>query len=251
MSWYEVRGKDGCFAEGAEIGEPGPTLPDGARGNFMLAMGTFYSALDAVVGERERGTLETLLVSPLERGEILLGKYAWVLSASVVTLVLNLASMALFLGFLLQLVDIGEDVQVQIAPGAFGLIFVTAILTAALLSAVLMTAAIPAKTYREGQATLTPLYLMTMAPGLIVASSQQPFTVKQACVPLLNSCALFEAALKGEATVATVGITWVVLVAVTAAVLAVAARIVSREDIYLDPDLSLRRLLGGLGGRAR
>ncbi len=219
---------------------------------LMLAMGTFYAALDAVVGERERGTLETLLVSPLRRVEFILGKYLWVLSASVLSLVLNLASMAVFLAFVLKLVDIGEDIHVGISPGAFGLILVTAILTAGFLSAVLMLLAVPARTYREGQATLTPAYLVTMIPGLVVATSSAPFDLKVALVPLLNSTALFEAALKGDAGVGPVAVTWIVLAVATIAVLVAATRVMSREDVYLENELSLRQLFGGRrtgGGR--
>ena len=218
---------------------------------LMLAMGTFYAGLDTVVGERERGTLETLLVSPLKRGEIILGKYLWVLLASVTTMVLNLASMAFFLGFVLKLIDSEEKIQVGIAPSAFVLILVTAILTAALVSAVLMVAAIPARSYREGQATLTPLYLLILVPGLVVASSAAPFTWRHALVPLLNSTALFEAALEGSAEATPVAVTWIVLAVATAIALRVAARIVAREDVYLENEMSLRELLRGRGGRNR
>jgi sodium transport system permease protein len=217
---------------------------------LMLGLGTFYSALDAVVGERERGTLETILTSPLRRAELLLGKYVFVVLASVVALVLNLASMTIFLGFVLKLLDV-EGVSLQVSPEAFLLIVVTALFTAAFLAAVLMVIAIPSKTYREGQAVLTPFYFATFIPGLMVSTSNDPFSLRQAAIPLLNSVALFKSALLGELPAGPILVTLAVLAAATGLALAVASRIVGREEVYLDPRVTLRGLLALAGRRNR
>jgi sodium transport system permease protein len=66
---------------------------------FLLVMmsltGAFYPAIDLCAGEKERGTMETLLISPASRSEIVLGKFLTVMLASVMTAVLNLVSMGL------------------------------------------------------------------------------------------------------------------------------------------------------------
>ena len=66
---------------------------------FLLVMmsltGAFYPAIDLCAGEKERGTMETLLISPATRAEIVLGKFLTVMLASVMTAVLNLVSMGL------------------------------------------------------------------------------------------------------------------------------------------------------------
>src|SRR5262249_46640037 len=66
---------------------------------FLLVMmsltGAFYPAIDVCAGEKERGTMETLLISPASRTEIVLGKFFTVMLASVMTAVLNLVSMGL------------------------------------------------------------------------------------------------------------------------------------------------------------
>ena len=66
---------------------------------FLLVMmsltGAFYPAVDLCAGEKERGTMETLLISPASRAEIVLGKFLTVMLASVMTAVLNLVSMGL------------------------------------------------------------------------------------------------------------------------------------------------------------
>lgn len=218
---------------------------------LMLTMGTFASALDTVVGERERGTLETLLVSPVSKGEVLIGKYLFVVISSLVAFVLNLASMSLFLGFVLRLIDVGEEVQLGIDPGAFALVFLAAVLLAAFLAAVVMTLAIPACSYREGQAVLNPFYLLTMVPGLVVVSSSEPFGMSQALIPVLNATALFKSALRGEFPREPFLVTYLVLAVCVAAALMFAAHLASREDVLLEPRMSLRQLLTGKrGGRS-
>ena len=76
---------------------------------FLLVMmsltGAFYPAIDLCAGEKERGTMETLLISPASRTEIVLGKFFTVMLASVLTALLNLVSMGLT-GF--QLAHVGR-----------------------------------------------------------------------------------------------------------------------------------------------
>ena len=62
---------------------------------MMSLTGAFYPAIDLCAGEKERGTMETLLISPASRSEIVLGKFLTVMLASVMTALLNLVSMGL------------------------------------------------------------------------------------------------------------------------------------------------------------
>ena len=62
---------------------------------MMSLTGAFYPAVDLCAGEKERGTMETLLISPASRTEIVLGKFFTVMLASVMTALLNLVSMGL------------------------------------------------------------------------------------------------------------------------------------------------------------
>ena len=62
---------------------------------IMALTGAFYPAIDLCAGEKERGTMETLLLSPASRTEIVLGKFFTVMLASITTALLNLVSMGL------------------------------------------------------------------------------------------------------------------------------------------------------------
>ena len=121
--------------------------------------GAFYPAIDLCAGEKERGTLETLLSSPAERSEIVLGKLLTIMLFSIVTAVLNLLSMGIT-GWLVlaQLPGFGLPPPTAIAALARGL--------AADLGPVQRACAWPWRPLpgarKEGQYYLMPLLLITM-----------------------------------------------------------------------------------------
>ncbi len=157
---------------------------------FLLVMmsltGAFYPAIDLCAGEKERGTMETLLISPATRSEIVLGKFLTVMLASVTTAMLNLLSMGLTGVQLASQVGAltGHGARRSttaassslIAPptlqAAFWMILLL-IPLAAFFSAVCVALAVLARSMKEGQYYMTPLYLicmplifLTLMPGL-------------------------------------------------------------------------------------
>src|SRR5262249_25750770 len=131
--------------------------------------GAFYPAIDLCAGEKERGTLETLLSSPAERLEIVWGKLLTVMVFSIATAVLNLTSMAVTGSFILsQLPNFGPP-----PFAAFAWLLVALVPMAALFSALCLALAAFARSSKEGQYYLMPLVLITMpltvlpmAPGV-------------------------------------------------------------------------------------
>lgn len=129
--------------------------------------GAFYPAVDLCAGEKERGTLETLLCSPALRTEIVWGKLLTVMTFSMATSLLNLASMG-FTGMLIarQLLSAGGDGAAQFgAPPLASIAWLLVALPpmAALFSALALAIAAFARSSKEGQYYLMPL-LMVMMP---------------------------------------------------------------------------------------
>jgi sodium transport system permease protein len=164
----------------------------------ILTTGALYPALDATVGERERETLETTLVTPASRLAIVLGKYVAVVAFALLAFVLNSASM-LFTFYHLQDqlkfqgLQIGFLSSLAIAAGAT--------LLALFLSAVMMLLGLMAKSFKEGQSYLTPVYLLAMGPSFLASSPDVKLTPVLACVPVANVALLFREALRGGETV--------------------------------------------------
>ncbi len=116
--------------------------------------GAFYPAIDLCAGEKERGTLETLLSSPAERSEIVWGKLLTVMSFSVVSAVLNLISMGVTGSFVVGMLT----KQVGPPPLLTPLWLLIALLPiSALFSALCLALAAFARSSKEGQYYLMPL----------------------------------------------------------------------------------------------
>ncbi|WP_165245396.1 ABC transporter permease subunit/CPBP intramembrane protease [Paludisphaera soli] len=174
---------------------------------LMSLTGAFYPAVDLCAGEKERGTMETLLISPAGRAEIVMGKFLAVLVASVTTAVLNLISMGVTGLQLAQRAsgfggaDPARQAAAALAPptlqSALWMI-VLLIPLAAFFSAICLALAAMARSMKEGQYYMTPLYLiclplifLTMAPGIEL----NPF---YSIVPVTGVALLLRALIVGD-----------------------------------------------------
>jgi sodium transport system permease protein len=140
---------------------------------FILVMwslaGALYPAVDLCAGEKERGTMETLLISPAGREEIVWGKFLtiWVFSAA--TALLNLVSMAVTTWW--QFAAVVPGVGFSPAALFWGVLLLLPL--SAFFSAVCLAVGAYARSSKEGQYYLMPLFLVTMplvfltlAPGV-------------------------------------------------------------------------------------
>ena len=151
-------------------------------------MGAMYPAIDLGAGEKERGTLETLLVAPATRMEILSGKF-WVITLSgLVSATISLVG--IFVSILLideipkELFDIASDI---IQPTTILLILSLMIPIALLFAALLLILSIYAKSFKEAQSIISPLNIIIIFPLLI--GSFVPgihLDITTAVIPIIN-----------------------------------------------------------------
>ena len=135
---------------------------------IMAVTGAFYPAVDVAAGEKERGTMETLLISPARRSEIVLGKFFTVVTFSISTVLLNVLSMGITGKYLISLARnealtrMGADSLSF--PGPWELMWLMLLLLplSAFYSAVSLALATFARSTKEGQYYLTPLLLVTL-----------------------------------------------------------------------------------------
>jgi sodium transport system permease protein len=217
---------------------------------LMLPQGAFYAVLDTVVGERERGTIETILTSPLDRSEILLGKFLYVVLWSVLAFLLNLFGLLVFVHFALDLLELPFVLQISLAPAQVAVATCAMILLAVVLAAIMMVLAAPARSYREGQAMLMPAYLVAAFSGMFVSFAGDDFTIREALIPVVNVAALLETTFRGEVHALPAMITFVELAVLASLCIGVAARLARAETLFFDDNLNLRRVLR-LAGRPR
>jgi sodium transport system permease protein len=212
----------------------------------MTAFGAFYPALDATAGEKERGTLETTLLAPVGRQIVVAGKYLAVTTVALLSFSLNFAS----LGFTLS--HLGSQLAVEgfrVGFGALLVIAAAAVLLAAFLGALMMLLAFLARSFKEGQAYVAPIYLLILVPLAVSARPEIHLTPRLALVPMVNTVLLFRDSLAGRFDPLAIGLTLASNAACVFFALLLAARLLGRERIATGSEVSLRRALRMALGR--
>lgn len=165
---------------------------------ILIFTGAMHTAVDITAGEKERGTIATLLVSQISRLEIVLGKCFAVMLISFTSMVLGL--FGLTFAFLSGTSIAGgiEGLQFGISINTIFLFFLVLFPLVGLASAVLVMVGIFARNIREASSYITPIYMLTIFLGIISISQGMELTGKMFLVPVLNSSFVFKELLMGK-----------------------------------------------------
>jgi len=197
---------------------------------MAVLMGGMNVAIDATAGERERGSLEPLLLNAVKPRDLVMGKWLAAASVSVLSLAVSVAALRFAL-VRMPLQDLGLRARLELAELAG---FVLAALPLAFLApAVQMLLAVFARSYKEAQTYLGLVMLLPMIPGFVVSLSP---SFKPAAwmmlVPSLGQSLLMEAVMRGEpASAASYVLAAVGCAAVAAFCIAAMARLLGSERI--------------------
>ena len=150
-------------------------------------MGALYPAIDLGAGEKERQTLETLLLTPVPRKHLVLGKFMVIFSTGVISALLSITSLGVWLSTKGKEVSgvIGEIIA---SVGVLDLVLIGAMLipVAAMFAAILLSISIYAKTFKEGQAYATPMNFAVILPTMLALLPGIELNWTWAMVPLTN-----------------------------------------------------------------
>lgn len=165
---------------------------------ILIFVGAMHTAVDITAGEKERGTITTLLVSQINRLEIVLGKCFAVMLISFISMILGL--IGLTLAFLSGTSIMGgiEGVEFGISFYTIFLLFLVLLPLVGLASAVLIMVGIFARNIKEASSYITPIYMLTIFLGIISISQGIELTGKMFLVPVLNSSFVFKEILMGK-----------------------------------------------------
>ncbi len=198
----------------------------------MISMGCFYPAIDATAGERERSTWETLMTVAAPRRSVVLAKYLYVATFGAAAGLLNLGAMIVSLRAIVAsaIGDRAGKAGFLVPLSALPLTAICAVLMALFIAAAMMILASLARTFKEGQAMITPFYLVIVLPTLMLQSPDARLTPALALVPLVNVALTFREALTGEARWPLVAIAAASQIAAIAGCVFVASRLTRFED---------------------
>ena len=165
---------------------------------LLCLTGGMYPAMDLTAGEKERGTMETILSSPVSRVDLVFGKFFLVLTAALVTSTLSVISMGGSFAVLrmAHAADQASDpsrgptFMLHVGPQTILSIFIMAVPLAVLFSASLMAIAIFAKSYKEAQTYTTPLMMVVILPAVAAMLPGAELNARLALVPILNASLL-------------------------------------------------------------
>lgn len=199
---------------------------------LMTITGAVYPAIDLTAGERERGTMEMLMAAPVPRLGLLFAKYTAVLSVAFLTAAINLGAMTV------TLLVSGMGVMLF---GERGLslitvfqVFALLMLFASFFSAVLLTVTSFARSFKEAQAYLIPLMLVSLGPGLTGLLPGIKLAGALQVAPLVNVVLLARDLLQGQASLISVALVVGSTLLYAAAALGLAARVFGTHAILYE-----------------
>lgn len=202
--------------------------------SMWAVMGGMYTAIDVAAGEKERGTLESLLMTPVPRRALVVGKLLAVVTVSFVANLLMIISMVFSALYLLPALMGGEafSLSFQIEPVSVLLMIVLMFLFIVMTSALLLVFSAFGKSFREAQSYTTALTFAVMVPGMYFAFVQEIQVADWVyAVPVFNVLLTLKNLLEGIVDWTALGITMLSLLVFAALSVVASFRIFTNERI--------------------
>ncbi len=162
---------------------------------ILLCMtGAMYPAMDLTAGEKERGTMETILCSPISRTHLVLGKFLMVLTAALATAMLSIASMTVSFKFAKSSTGAGMSearraalANLTLDPKGVLAVFAMVLPIAVMFAAALLAISLFAKSFKEAQSYLSPLMIVVILPAVAALLPGIELNTRLALIPILNT----------------------------------------------------------------
>ncbi|RFP22777.1 ABC transporter permease [Duganella sp. BJB488] len=199
---------------------------------MVCLLAAMYPAIDTGAGEKERGTLETLLLAPVSRSALVMAKFLMLFTVGLTSALLMIASMGVLLTFFGPVIgsDLAQMVR-AIGPLDLAMVALMLVPTAAIFAAILLSISVYAKSYKEAAGLISPLILVTVMPTLVALLPGVELNWKWAMVPLTNVSLAMKELVKGTMDYSMF---WVILLSTTltaGALLAVCRWWFNREQV--------------------
>ena len=196
---------------------------------FTIFMGGVYLALDTTSGERERGSLEPLLVNPVPRWGLMVGKFLSGVLFTCIGIIVQL--IAFKIAFQLAGVA-GQSLARNLDLSTMGLVFLTALPLMRFAVAIQIIVAIGTKSFKEAQTYLGLLPLVPAIPGMVLVFAPVEAQGWMMALPTFGQTLIFGQLVRGEgAALLDILISGAATMLATALLLVIAARLYEREPL--------------------
>ncbi len=158
---------------------------------MAITVSATYPATDTTAGEKERGTLETLLTFPIKSKDIILGKFFSVSLSSLITGILSFLLTFITLFISKDLFSIYENANLLYSWQVIIIGLIIILIYSFFISGLCIAIASKSKTFKEAQSALTPLTFISLFPGMIAFMINMQTNNLLAFVPFLNMTMIF------------------------------------------------------------
>lgn len=212
-----------------------------------VLLGAFYPAVDITTGEKERGTLETLLTLPVTNFQMIMSKYIAVSMFACATAILSIVALGgsvLFLvfGVSTELAAEFQGIDVQTVIVLVLLLLLAMITTALLITAICMCFCVFAKSNKEANNYMTPVMLIIMFASMVGMIPSVELNYQTALIPLVNVSLLMKQLLAQHFDFAVIGVTIAVNFAYSIIIIWILAKMYDSENVLFQDGFQSIRL---------
>lgn len=202
---------------------------------IMVALGCFVPSIDTTAGERERSTWETLMTVSASRTSIVTAKYLYVATVGIVAGLLNVVAMMVSMGAVVRPLLAGTDDAISFAIPwlAVPVMLAGAVALALFFSAAMMILAAFARSFKDGQAMITPVYWLVFIPILLGDQTDVNLSLGSALIPIGNVTMMIRDAIGGVFLWEWIAVTLLFTLTLVALLLLLARQILKFEDFLL------------------
>jgi len=202
----------------------------------MVAMASFYPAIDATAGERERSTWETLMTVAAPRSTVAVAKYLYVATFGTMGGLLNLLALTLSLQWILRPLA-GEQAEAfttgGVPLGALPVIALGTVLLGLFIAAGMLVFAAFARNFKEGQAMIMPFYLLLIMPAIFLQSPDMEFTMTLAVIPVANVIMVIRTAITGSFPLQLIAVAMGTMTVCVVLAISFAQWVMSNEEVLM------------------
>ncbi len=199
----------------------------------LVLTGASYPAIDLGAGEKERGTLETLLLTPITRTNIVLGKFFTIFFASMITSLVTVFSLGawLFISKTFISVEMLTDAITLIDNFDLLLILLLLLPLSAIFSSIVLAISIYSKTFKEAQNYMGPLSMIVFVPLAISMMPNMDLNAETSLIPIVSTSLAIRELLKGTIDYSFVYIIFTSTLSIAILTLSFCVKWFKKEDV--------------------
>ena len=166
---------------------------------MSVCLTAIYGVTDTTAGEKERGTLETLLTFPMTSDELITGKFLAITISCIITSILSAILLVGSISIASNMYDIYKDVTMNLNIGTILIALIVLFNASFFISGLCIAIASFSKSYKEAQSALTPVSFLTMIP-MFMNILEVKLNYAIACIPIVSQTMLLDTAINSTFT---------------------------------------------------